>query len=193
MSVRFAPATVDDVDALADLAARTFPLACPPGLPGAAIDEFIAAQLSPFAFTEYIDSADHVVLVGKSAGQPAYKPAGQHDDPATTEELLAYALLIAGPGTDPAEREAVRHRPTTYISKFYVEPAAHGSGIATEMHEAVVELCTARHDQSLWLGTNDGNLRAQRFYEKSGFEVVGRRSFFVGDIECTDLIYERPL
>ena len=42
-----------------------------------------------------------------------------------------------------------------------------------------------------WLGTNGRNERAQAFYRKSGFEVVGRRTYRVGDLEHDDVVLLR--
>ena len=48
-------ATTELADALADVAARTFPLACPPSSTPEDIDAFIAENLSPDRFAESTD------------------------------------------------------------------------------------------------------------------------------------------
>jgi RimJ/RimL family protein N-acetyltransferase len=45
----------------------------------------------------------------------------------------------------------------------------------------------------MWLGTNHGNRRAQRFYEKSGFERIGTKRFHVGERWEDDYVFERPV
>ncbi|MEO6997186.1 MAG: GNAT family N-acetyltransferase, partial [Terracoccus sp.] len=45
----------------------------------------------------------------------------------------------------------------------------------------------------VWLGVNQQNERAQRFYAKSGFTVVGTKRFLVGDRYEDDFVMERPL
>ena len=47
-------ATLDSVDELAAVAARTFPLACPPSTPADNIASFIDTNLSATRFAEYL-------------------------------------------------------------------------------------------------------------------------------------------
>jgi ribosomal protein S18 acetylase RimI-like enzyme len=46
---------------------------------------------------------------------------------------------------------------------------------------------------SLWLGVGQDNIRANLFYEKSGFIVVGTRKFQVGDSFESDFVREKNL
>jgi ribosomal protein S18 acetylase RimI-like enzyme len=39
---------------------------------------------------------------------------------------------------------------------------------------------------------NEQNVRAQRFYQKMGFTVVGRKSFIVNGKRCSDYVLARP-
>jgi ribosomal protein S18 acetylase RimI-like enzyme len=45
----------------------------------------------------------------------------------------------------------------------------------------------------IWLGVNNENARAQRFYAKSGFEKVGSKRFLMGDAYEDDFVMERSL
>ena len=45
----------------------------------------------------------------------------------------------------------------------------------------------------VWLGVNQENERAQKFYAKSGFEKVGTKRFLVGDRYEDDYVFEQPL
>jgi RimJ/RimL family protein N-acetyltransferase len=54
-----------------------------------------------------------------------------------------------------------------WLMGFYVVPAYWGSGVADELHEAVVE----RGARRLWC--LEGNHRARRFYEKRGWTLNG--------------------
>jgi tRNA (guanine37-N1)-methyltransferase len=45
----------------------------------------------------------------------------------------------------------------------------------------------------VWLGVNQHNARAQRFYAKSGFAVVGVKHFTVGSVLEDDFVMERQL
>jgi len=165
----------EDVEALATLAAVTFPLACPPHTTEAAKTAFIAAHLSAENFTAYLADPSRDVLVAEAAGQ-----------------LVGYTMLVAGEPADADVAAAVRIRPTVELSKCYVHPDHHGAGVAAALMAASIERATARGGRSLWLGVNQLNARAQRFYGKSGFERVGTKRFLVGDRYEDDFVYERP-
>jgi RimJ/RimL family protein N-acetyltransferase len=45
----------------------------------------------------------------------------------------------------------------------------------------------------VWLGVNQLNERAQRFYAKSGFSKVGTKRFLVGDRYEDDYVFERSV
>ena len=45
----------------------------------------------------------------------------------------------------------------------------------------------------MWLGVNQRNERAQRFYAKHGFEVVGTKHMRVGDRIHDDFVLARVL
>jgi ribosomal protein S18 acetylase RimI-like enzyme len=100
---------------------------------------------------------------------------------------------VHGEPYDEAVAAVVRHRPTTELSKIYVLPDAHGGGVARELLAAAVEVARDIGAAGMWLGTNQANVRAQRFYEKSGFEQIGTKRFHVGDRWEDDFVYELPL
>jgi tRNA (guanine37-N1)-methyltransferase len=58
---------------------------------------------------------------------------------------------------------------------------------------ASLDAARARGAAGVWLGVNGENLRAQAFYRRSGFEVVGDRTFRVGDQQHHDLVLHHPL
>ena len=57
------PAVVADLPELADVAARTFPLACPPSVSVDNIAAFIDENLSEDRFRRYLTDPDRAVLV----------------------------------------------------------------------------------------------------------------------------------
>ncbi|MFD1720678.1 GNAT family N-acetyltransferase [Amnibacterium endophyticum] len=175
MTVR--PALPADADALAEVAALTFPLACPPSTTQAAIADFIATALSPAAFGRHLADPDRVLLV---------------DDPADGP-LDGYTMLVVAEPGDPGVARAVRIRPTAELSKIYVRPGRHGRGAAAALLERTLEAARDRGAAGVWLGTNQENLRAQRFYAKHGFERVGVKRFRLGDRDEDDFVYERAL
>lgn len=176
MSIRFA--TPDDAAALAEVAAATFPLACPPSTTAAAIADFVATHLSAAVFAGHLADPARVLLVAEEdAGGP----------------FAGYTMLVLGDPTDPDVTGAVRLRPTAELSKIYVREGGHGGGTAGRLLARTLDAARARGAVAVWLGTNEENVRAQRFYAKHGFERVGRKRFRLGDRYEDDFVFERPL
>jgi tRNA (guanine37-N1)-methyltransferase len=59
--------------------------------------------------------------------------------------------------------------------------------------ESTIEAARARNVAGMWLGVNQRNARAGRFYQKSGFEVVGEKTFMVGPELHHDYVMEQAL
>ncbi|MDO5494185.1 MAG: tRNA (guanosine(37)-N1)-methyltransferase TrmD [bacterium] len=184
--LRVRPARPDDAARLSSVASATFPLACPPELDAEAIAEFIAAHLTRERFEEYLaDSERYLVLAGEMGG-----------------EIAGYTLSVlprsAGEAPYAADvAEVVGERPAAELSKIYVLPEYHGSGLArTLLTETLRVLGGVRIEGEplavVWLGTNARNRRAQKFYAAAGFERRGRRTFQVGGREMNDAVWARP-
>jgi ribosomal protein S18 acetylase RimI-like enzyme len=99
-------------------------------------------------------------------------------------------MLVDGEPTDPDVAASLTTRPTAELSKCYVLPGHHGAGIASALMTATLEAARARGAVAVWLGVNEENAKAQRFYEKSGFTRVGRKRFLVGDRWEDDFVME---
>ena len=63
MTLRIRTATAADAGSLAELAAATFPLACPPHTTAEAIADFIATHLSQDSFDAYLADPARVLLI----------------------------------------------------------------------------------------------------------------------------------
>ncbi|GAA1767420.1 GNAT family N-acetyltransferase [Agromyces humatus] len=171
-------ASPGDAAALAELAADTFPLACPPSTTAEAITAFIAVNLTAERMAGYLADVDRTLLV-------AHEPDGH---------FVGYTMLIAGEPGDTDAAAAVSARPAIELSKFYTRALAHGSGVvAGPLMSATLEAAAATGAASAWLGVNEENARAIRFYEKHGFAKVGRKHFRLGDRDEDDWVLERPL
>jgi ribosomal protein S18 acetylase RimI-like enzyme len=108
-------------------------------------------------------------------------------------DLAGYTMLVTCDPDDADVAAAVITRPTAELSKVYVHPAYHGAGIAAALVSATVDEAAVRGAASVWLGVNQENGRANRFYEKSGFALVGTKRFEVGDRYEDDFVRERIL
>jgi ribosomal protein S18 acetylase RimI-like enzyme len=169
-------ATADDAGRLAELAAVTFPLACPPGSRAEDIAAHVASTLSGDSFRSYLADPDVTVLVIDEAG-----------------ELRGYSLLVARPAQDPEVASVLTELPSTELSKCYVHPDNHGLGAAAELMHASIGVAAASGARGLWLGVNSQNARAIRFYSKSGFHRVGTKSFKLGSTVEHDFVMERAI
>ena len=170
-------ATADAVDAteLAAVAARTFPLACPPSVAPSDIASFIDANLSPARFADYLADPQRVIITTSDE-----------------DRITGYAMLISGVSDDPDVQRAVHIRPAMELSKMYVLPVHHGAGVAAALMDAALTAAADRGAGCVWLGVNQKNLRAQRFYRKRGFMVSGNRSFQLGGHTESDHVMVRP-
>jgi ribosomal protein S18 acetylase RimI-like enzyme len=162
-SVAVRVATADSVDELARVAARTFPLACPPSATHANIASFIDANLSVARFAEYLADPECVVLIAEHC-----------------ERIVGYGMLVRGIADDSDVRKAVNVAPAVELSKMYVLPGNHGTGVATALMNAALAAAVELGGNRVWLGVNQENRRAQRFYAKHGFTVNGTRTFQLG-------------
>jgi ribosomal protein S18 acetylase RimI-like enzyme len=177
----FRVASPADADEVAALAARTFALACPPSTTAEAIAEHIRTVLSPARFRAHLSDPAHRVVLAEVDGRP-----------------VGYTMVVAAPPADPDVAGALRLRPAIELSKVYVEAGSHGVGVARPLMAETLriarELAGERdRDAGIWLGVNEHNARAIRFYERSGFRIVGTRSFRLSDAVETDHVMERPL
>lgn len=166
-----------DLTDLTELAARTFPLACPPRLGPTDIARFIDTHLTKERFADHLADPLHGVFVADRDGV-----------------LLGYTLgLVQDAPPEPHIAELVHGRPTVELSKCYTAPTAHGSGVAAELMDHTVAWARDEGAASVWLGVNTLNVRARTFYAKHGFVVVGTRRFTVGDAVEDDHVLERNL
>lgn len=160
-----------DAEALSDVAAATFPLACPPHATPDDIEIFITEVLSGERFGEYLTDPTRIVLKAVADG-----------------DIVGYAMLHYDDPADPEVANAVDLRPVAEISKMYVLPGHHGAGISKALMNASLERAREDAVAGVWLGVNQHNERAQRFYLKHGFERVGTKTFTVGTQQHHDFV-----
>jgi ribosomal protein S18 acetylase RimI-like enzyme len=165
-----------DAEVLAAVAAVTFPLACPPHTTDAAKAAFIAGNLTEPHFAGYLADPARELLVAELDGVAA-----------------GYVMLVFAEPTDPDVAAAITTRPTVELSKFYVMPDHHGGSVSAPLMSAALDAAQQRKAAAVWLGVNEENERANRFYEKNGFARVGTKHFLVGDRYENDYVRERNL
>lgn len=165
-----------DLPELAAVAATTFPLACPPSATPENIAAFIDENLSEKRFGDYLADPERTVLVARE-----------------DSSISGYALLIRGVPDDADVQRAVPTRPALELSKIYVLPDRHGTGAATALMTATLSKAVELDMRCVWLGVNQQNVRAQRFYSKHGFTINGTKTFRLGAGIESDYVMVRPV
>ncbi|WP_425859953.1 GNAT family N-acetyltransferase [Arthrobacter sp. TWP1-1] len=178
VSIRRASAT--DASALAQLAAITFPLACPEDSPEAEVAAFVVENLGTQSFAKYLADPQRVLFVAQELG-------GENNG-----RLVAYTMLVDAPPSDQDVASVVTQSDAVELSKCYAHPAVHGGGVAARLMQESLEWVSERGNRPTWLGVNTENVRAQAFYSKHGFSIAGTRSFQLGTRVEHDFVMVRP-
>ena len=164
-------ATQTDAQLLADLGAQTF------------YDTF-AADNTTKDMTAYL----------ASSFSPALQAAELAD--ANTRFLIAeidgaavgYAKLQSNPsppsvtGSNPIE-----------LCRLYVSHGVIGSGVGASLMQACIDEAKAEGYKTMWLGVWERNERAQKFYERWGFQVAGEQNFQLGSDAQKDWVMYRDI
>ena len=158
-------ATASEAGELAEVAAATFPLACPPWASPEDVAAFIAANLSAEHFAGYLSDPTRKLLAVRDDGR-----------------IIGYAMLVHQ--DDDPEIE---------LSKFYLMADRHGSGAAAALMGASLDWAERTGAPAIRLGVNKRNERAQAFYRKHGFEITGSRTFDLGWSIENDYVMTRKL
>ena len=101
--------------------------------------------------------------------------------------LVGYVKLA--PVTIPVETA----RPALLLEQLYVANEHHGAGIAPTLMDWAFDEARRRGAEELYLTVFTDNPRARRFYERRGFEAVGRYDFMVGNQADEDIIMRKAL
>jgi diamine N-acetyltransferase len=162
-------ARADDAGALALVAGATLLETFHGLIPAADLVAHATGKSSAEAFAGWIADPDSWVFY---AGAPG------------TDAPLGYAVLTT-PDFPP---EALA--PGDWeLRRIYTLAAAHGTGLGPALMAHALREARGRGHARLLLGVHPDNQRARRFYERTGFRVVGERTFAVGSQRFTDPIY----
>lgn len=135
--------------------------------------EDLAAFLSKFTPQAWVEEFNH----------PDYRFRVAEAD----GEIVGYVKL--GPSSLPIETSA----PATELRQLYVDKQHHGSGVAKALTDWAIEEAGRSGARELYLTVYVDNHRARKFYDRYGFEQVGRYDFMVGDHADEDLIMRKHL
>lgn len=105
----------------------------------------------------------------------------------TDGQPVGYVKL--GPLKIPVETD----RPAIFLDQLYVSKEHHGTGIAKTLMDWAIEETGRRGAEEVYLTVFIDNHRARRFYDRYGFEAVGRYDFMVGSQADHDIIMRKQL
>ena len=84
-------------------------------------------------------------------------------------------------------------RDSIELRQFYILKPWQGAGLAPAMMDWVLAEARRRGAGEIYLSVFTDNHRARRFYDKQGFEAVGRYDFMVGTHADEDIVMKRAL
>ncbi|WP_375381295.1 GNAT family N-acetyltransferase [uncultured Sphingomonas sp.] len=172
MTWRLRRAAPADAEALSLVAGATF-LETYHALIGMAdIVAHVAERCSPATFMRWIDDPEAAVFYAALEA---------------TDAPLGFAVVTAPDFPIPLTSHDIELR------RIYTLAIAHGQGVGPALLDATRKEARRRGKRRMLLGTHPENKRAQRFYEREGFNLVGRRQFRVGDRVFDDPVYALPL
>lgn len=140
-----------------------------------------AADNDPAQLARYVEGAYHAAAQRAELVDPAITTLLACD---AADDILAFAQVRRGDvPPSVADRSAVE------LWRFYVDRPWHGRGVAAALMRAAKDAAVAAGARTLWLGVWERNARAQAFYRKEGFEVLGTQVFMFGAEAQTDQIW----
>jgi ribosomal protein S18 acetylase RimI-like enzyme len=162
------------------------------------------------------NDADLLVTLGKRCFYEAFNDVTASDDMeaylASTFQKSAIEnqliderslMFIAAVGADPAAGyvysypaitpQCVSDKAAIKLDKLYLRKRYYGRAVGDALMRVSIEKSRLRGYRSIWLSSWELNVRANAFYKKWGFNVVGKQKFAVGNDIQNDFILNRKL
>jgi ribosomal protein S18 acetylase RimI-like enzyme len=167
-------AVMADAAALAALANRTF------------IETFVEDLEIPYPDADlggFLAHANSLEAMERRIGDPAVAAwvVEAHG------KLLGYAIAgpadLDFPGVEAGDG---------MLYRLYLLRDAQGQGLAQRLMDEVLAWLLVTYGPRPWLVVFSGNLRAQRFYARYGFETVGEYDYPVGEWTDREFVMRRP-
>lgn len=88
---------------------------------------------------------------------------------------------------DNSVLDVTKNKKALEIKRIYVDKVGHGKGIAQMLMQFAEDYARTNQFEIMWLGVWEHNMRAKRFYEKTGFLDTGvTHDFPIGNTPQTD-------
>jgi ribosomal protein S18 acetylase RimI-like enzyme len=172
-SLTIRQASIDDAKALTDLSYTTFwdAFAHHPKNAPDDLAHYMRQAFNQEQITAELDDSKNVFLIAENDGQAA-----------------GYAKLIIG-NIEPG----ITAQHPVELQRLYSHQEYIGKGVGQSLIDACFERAKSHDHDVMWLGVWEYNPRAQRFYEKNGFHLVGKHVFQLGEDSQTDLLMQKDL
>ena len=166
-------ASVEDAKVLTDLAYTTFwdAFAHHPKNAPDDLHHYMRQAFNVEQITAELGDEKSIFLIAEIEGEPA-----------------GYAKIII----DAIEPGITGER-LVELNRLYSHQQFLGKGIGQSLMDACLTRAKQENRDVMWLGVWEYNPRAQRFYEKNGFRVVGSHVFQLGEDAQTDLLMQREI
>lgn len=92
------------------------------------------------------------------------------------DQLIGYSKIILNYSIDAVEAKNI-----TKLERIYLLQSSHGTGLGKTLFDFNIDLAKQNNQAGMWLFVWVDNKRAIRFYEKVGFEIVGRHDFKISE------------
>ncbi len=103
-------------------------------------------------------------------------------------EIIGFAKLIKDHST-----EGLAGRKVVEIERFYVDKTFHGQQLGRKLMGCCVNWSAENNFEVIWLGVWEKNENAMKFYQKMGFEFLGKHTFVLGTEVQTDFTMKLDL
>jgi ribosomal protein S18 acetylase RimI-like enzyme len=167
------PARAQDIDAIANLGAKTFASSFGYSMPASDLQAYLEAAYSPSS-------------IAKDLANPLIDIIVTSDE---TDRVIGFVQLTQGT-IEPCIADVDR---PIELQRLYVDESYHGGGIGRALENEVERISRERGFKTMWLGVWEENFKAQKAYERFGFSKVGSHDFVMGTCVQTDWILTKDL
>jgi ribosomal protein S18 acetylase RimI-like enzyme len=173
LEVSLRRAGIDDAEALAQLSFKTFwdTFADHPKNAPDDLDAYMREAFSTEQIVSELADPKSIFVVAEING-----------------ELAGYSKLLL----DHIEPGVTAEKPVE-LCRLYSEQKYIGKGVGKALMERCFDDARERDCDAIWLGVWEYNPRAQAFYAKHGFRIVGSHVFQLGSDPQTDMLMQKDL
>lgn len=171
-TIQIVPVQVSDADALLGLSLSTFlDFFGPPVNEQKNIDAYTSVAFTPEKVLSELNNPDSQFYFAKDG-----------------DETAGYIKL----NFNSAQNE-FKDPNAVEVERIYVARVHHKKQIGSQLISFAIDIAVDKKLDYIWLGVWEYNHRAIAFYERNGFNLIGRHDFVLGDDVQTDLLMKKML